>query len=99
MCQGLSHFSGVLHHFVLAKLATTSIRVKCILSSTMYSKHNSRISVSMIGLSVYYQVVSINSPTSQNSRRVSIMVMDWYVDLETCRLLRRNVQRNVQMQV
>ena len=28
MCQGFSHFSGILHHFVLAKLATTSIRVK-----------------------------------------------------------------------
>ena len=27
MCQGFSHFSGVLHHFVLAKLATTGIRV------------------------------------------------------------------------
>ena len=27
MCQGLSHFSGVLHYFVLAKLATSSIRV------------------------------------------------------------------------
>ena len=28
MCQGFSHFSGFLHHFVLAKLATSSIRVK-----------------------------------------------------------------------
>ena len=28
MCQGFSHFSDFLHHFVLAKLATTSIRVK-----------------------------------------------------------------------
>ena len=27
MCQGLNHFSGCLHHFVLAKLATSSIRV------------------------------------------------------------------------
>ena len=28
MCQGFSHFSGFfLHHFVLAKLATSSIRV------------------------------------------------------------------------
>ena len=26
-CQGFSHFSGFLHHFVLAKLATSSIRV------------------------------------------------------------------------
>ena len=29
MCQGFSYESGVLHHFVLAKLATSSIRVKC----------------------------------------------------------------------
>ena len=28
MCQGFSHFSGFLHHFVLAKLTTSSIRVK-----------------------------------------------------------------------
>ena len=28
MCQGNSHFSGFLHHFVLAKLATNSITVK-----------------------------------------------------------------------
>ena len=27
MCQGFSHFSGFLHQFVLAKLATSSIRV------------------------------------------------------------------------
>ena len=25
MCQGFSHFSGFLHHFVLAKFATSSI--------------------------------------------------------------------------
>ena len=28
MCQGFSHFPGFSHHFDLAKLATTSIRVK-----------------------------------------------------------------------
>ena len=28
MCQSFNNFSGFLHHFVLAKLATTSIRVK-----------------------------------------------------------------------
>ena len=28
MCQGFSHFSASLHHFVLAKLANSSIRVK-----------------------------------------------------------------------
>ena len=27
MCQGFSHFSGFLHDFVLAKLATSSMRV------------------------------------------------------------------------
>ena len=27
MCQGFSHFTGFLHHFVLAKLATTIINV------------------------------------------------------------------------
>ena len=28
MCQGFSHFSGFLHHFVLAEVPTSSIRVK-----------------------------------------------------------------------
>ena len=28
MCQGFSHFSGLLHSIVMAKLATTNIRVK-----------------------------------------------------------------------
>ena len=28
MCQDVSNFSSVLHHFVLAKLATSSIRAK-----------------------------------------------------------------------
>ena len=28
MCQGISHFSGFLHNFVMAKLATSSLRVK-----------------------------------------------------------------------
>ena len=32
MCQGLGHFSGFLHHFVLAKLATSSIRVKSLIN-------------------------------------------------------------------
>ena len=28
MCQGFSDFSGFLHYFVLAKIATSSMRVK-----------------------------------------------------------------------
>ena len=28
MCHGFSHFSGLLHHLILAKIATSSIRVK-----------------------------------------------------------------------
>ena len=27
ICKGFIHFSGLLHHFILAKLATSSIRV------------------------------------------------------------------------
>ena len=30
ICQGFSHFLGFLHHFVMAKLVTSSIRVKSI---------------------------------------------------------------------
>ena len=29
MCQGFSHFPGLMHTFVLAKLATSGIRVNC----------------------------------------------------------------------
>ena len=35
--KGFNHFSGFLHHFVLAKLATSSIRVK-----TIYFKRNTK---------------------------------------------------------
>ena len=31
MCQGLGHFSGFLHHFVLAKIVISSIRVDILL--------------------------------------------------------------------
>ena len=30
MCQGFSHFSGFLHHFALAKAATSSVWVKIV---------------------------------------------------------------------
>ena len=30
MCQGFNYVLGFLHHFVLAKLATSSIRVKAV---------------------------------------------------------------------
>ena len=30
MCQGFNNLSDSLHHFVLAKLATTSVRVKMV---------------------------------------------------------------------
>ena len=33
MCQGYSHYSAFLHHFVLAKLVTSRIRVKHIFKS------------------------------------------------------------------
>ena len=36
MCLGFNHYSGFLHHFVLAKLATTSIRVKIFLNLLVY---------------------------------------------------------------
>ena len=32
MCQGLSHFSGFLHHFVLAKLTSNSTRFNTMLN-------------------------------------------------------------------
>ena len=30
LCQGFSYFSGFLHHFILVKVATTSIRFKIV---------------------------------------------------------------------
>ena len=38
--MSFSHFSGVLHHFVLAKLATSSIRVNK--THTLFSEPNLR---------------------------------------------------------
>ena len=35
MCQGFSVFSGFLHHFVLAKVATSSIRVNPLISQAV----------------------------------------------------------------
>ena len=40
MCQGFSNLKGFLHHFVLAKLATSSIRIT-ILSNYMLDMHSS----------------------------------------------------------
>ena len=34
MCHGFSHFSAILHYFVLAKLATSSIRVELLISKS-----------------------------------------------------------------
>ena len=39
ICQGLSHFQGVLHHFVLAKFAIGSILVKGISEYSQMSTH------------------------------------------------------------
>ena len=36
-CQGFSHFTGFFHHSVLAKLATSSIRVNCALDESSLS--------------------------------------------------------------
>ena len=37
MCQGFNYFSGILHHFDVAKLATSSLRVnkKCVFNFDM----------------------------------------------------------------
>ena len=45
VCQGFSHFSAFLHHFVLAKFATTSIRVDMNTSSYLPKKMVSRNAV------------------------------------------------------
>ena len=37
MCQGFSHFSAFLHHFVLAKLATSSIKVNKLRNNILFS--------------------------------------------------------------
>ena len=43
MCKGFSHISGVLHHLVLVKLATSSIRVKA--GAHMYSDSHGNIMI------------------------------------------------------
>ena len=42
MCQGFNHFSVFLHHFVLAKLATSSIRVNCSIPATFALESNGK---------------------------------------------------------
>ena len=52
MCQSFFHFSGFLHHFVLAKLAISSIRVKIRLRNVLMSLlvPNSRDCICLVGI-------------------------------------------------
>ena len=43
MCQFFNHFSVSLHHFVLAKLATSSIRVDLITVVRIYGNFNNNL--------------------------------------------------------
>ena len=68
ICQGISHFPGFLHHFVFAKLATSSIRVNtgdtsllvksCSLDIQTHSiiKHNSHMIFIMYNVMKSYQL-------------------------------------------
>ena len=45
MCQGFSNFSGFLHYFISAKLATGGIRAKV----WMYQKSDQHLHVAVLG--------------------------------------------------
>ena len=51
MCQGFSHFSGILHNFVLAKLVTSSIRINKI---NLTGNSNLKVSTKVIHCSLKY---------------------------------------------
>ena len=51
MSQDFSHFSGVLHHVVLAKLTTSSIRVDDMILNCLYFQSTSTCSYTMIQMS------------------------------------------------
>ena len=53
MCQGFSHFSGFLHHFVLAKVATSSIRVKELVNHEHFEGAHSSAQCQCITESLY----------------------------------------------
>ena len=48
MCQGFKHFSAFLHHFVLAKLATSSIGVKSNDNVEMLNRMDCDVSRAMV---------------------------------------------------
>ena len=51
MCKCFNKFSGFLHHFVMAKLATTSIRVKSV---------KARILTSIVALALRLHILPID---------------------------------------
>ena len=62
MCQGFSHFLDFLPYFVLAKLATSSIRVNITLDCQKYhicSQHFLRVALSKKGFNAHTSGVYI----------------------------------------
>ena len=68
MCKGFSHYSDFLHHFVLAKLASSSIRVKLMNANQYPRYHNDSYFIVML-LSVLH--ISMRSVIPLVATRVS----------------------------
>ena len=45
MCQGFIHFSGLVHYFMIAKLATSSIRLRGLLDDSQTCMCRDRVGV------------------------------------------------------
>ena len=61
MCQGLRLFSGFLHHFVLAKLATNSIRVADFWTGKVWTRVHSKRGQGSFRLFVHYPIFTPRS--------------------------------------
>ena len=79
MCQGFSHLQVCfLHHFVLAKLATNSIRVKYISSILFYLEKDCSIEKVSISISDFFSFQFVYSSlqtsfvSSQNDHLVAV---------------------------
>ena len=57
ICQGFSHFSGFLHHFVLAKVTTSSTRVNDLTTSSQSSYKSKLGKIILYGHFVYEVIV------------------------------------------
>ena len=87
ICQGFSLFSALLHYFVLTKLATTSISVKCVKEKGWLSLPNCPVKVN--GQSCRGKIGLIYVPVLSEIRSTRyINISQFYFSSRKCTLKR-----------